>query len=65
MSIADYNKAIEIDPDDKDAYYNLGDTYVSLSNYNTDHWNYTVQCMTIAARLGASEAQKWLDSNCS
>lgn len=52
LAIEYYQKAIVIDPDHADAYFNMGVAYNDLENYDE-----AAQCYKKAARLGLKDAQ--------
>lgn len=55
QAIKDYDKAIELDPQDAMAYYDRGLTYNKLGNYQQ-----AIADVKIAARLRLKEAQDLL-----
>ncbi|MFZ1981786.1 MAG: tetratricopeptide repeat protein, partial [Smithella sp.] len=55
QAIADYSKAIELNPKYAEAYHNRGVTYGSLGNYNQE-----ITDIKKAARLGLKEAKDYL-----
>ncbi|MGA9110134.1 MAG: tetratricopeptide repeat protein, partial [Smithella sp.] len=55
QAIADYSKAIELNPKYAEAYHNRGITYGSLGNYNQE-----IADIKKAARLGLKEARDYL-----
>ena len=52
-----WEKAIELNPDDADAYYNLG------LAYHYDDFDQALFYYKKAARLGDQDAQDWLKEN--
>ena len=53
-----YEKAIELDPDDADAYNNLGNAY-----YDKGETDQALIYFKKAAKLGSKDAQDWLEKN--
>ncbi|MDR1983947.1 MAG: tetratricopeptide repeat protein [Prevotellaceae bacterium] len=47
-----------IDPEDADAYNNMGNAYYGLGNYSEQR-----NCYKKAARLGNTNSQEWLREN--
>ena len=57
-SILYYQKAIEINPDFAEAYFNMVSSYANKGNFEK-----SVKCAKQAARLGLKEAQELLIKN--
>jgi len=60
QAIEDFNKTIELNPKKGDAYHNLGLAYRRLGDHQEGNKN-----IQIAAKLGSSEAQKFLNGELS
>ena len=58
-AIADYTKAIELDPNDRSAYKNRGITKEDLGDLNGACADWKK-----AARLGDADAAKWVANQC-
>ena len=57
-AIENLQKAIEINPKDSDAFYNIGIAYAKIENYDKAN-----TCMLQAARLGHKKTQDLLREN--
>jgi len=58
-----FQKVIDFQPDNSEAYLNMGYVYLAMCNYNTDYYPKAVEYFEIAAKLGNEEAQQWLSDN--
>jgi len=57
-AIADFVKAVELNPNSIFGHFNLGIAY-----YNTGNKDMAVESFKNAARLGDEDSQQWLKSN--